>query len=344
MKASLCWLTILAAWLWVVGNSADTARGAASINRGDGLDRELAARMNAGGKAEISDDRRPYYLFTSFRGNGDDGLHLAISRDGYEWKALNQDRSYLESKVGKGRLMRDPCIVRGPDGMFQMVWTTGWWDQTIGYAGSSDLIHWSEPRAIPVMAHEPTARNCWAPELFYDEPKSRWLIFWATTIPGRFPETDRTSEDGKNHRIYYATTKDFKSFSQAELFFDPGFNVIDATILKSGGKYYMVFKDERVNPLKKNLRIAVADHVEGPYGNVSEAFTKDWVEGPSALKIGAEWFVYFDEYRAHRYGAMKSRDLRHWEDVSSKTSFPKDHRHGTVLQVSKSIAEGLEVK
>jgi hypothetical protein len=28
------------------------------------------------------------YLFTSFRGNGEDGLHLALSTNGYTWTAL----------------------------------------------------------------------------------------------------------------------------------------------------------------------------------------------------------------------------------------------------------------
>ena len=67
------------------------------------------------------------------------------------------------------------------------------------------------------MAHEPTARNAWAPELFYDEAKKQWLIFWATTIPGKFPETDSTGNNGLNHRIYYVTTKDFQTFSATKL-------------------------------------------------------------------------------------------------------------------------------
>jgi hypothetical protein len=51
--------------------------------------------------------------------------------------------------------------------------------------------------------------------------------------------------------MYYVTTRDFKTFSQTRLFFDPGFNVIDATVIKSGKRYYMVFKDERQNPVQK---------------------------------------------------------------------------------------------
>jgi len=303
--------------------------------------KKWAASLKTEQRAEATSDDQAYYLFTSFRGNGQDGLHFAMSRDGYRWTILDQDRSYLKPVVGKGQLMRDPCLVQGPDGTFHMVWTTGWYDQTIGYSSSKDLIHWSEQQALPVMAHEPTARNAWAPELFYDEAKKQWLIFWATTIPGKFPETDNTGNNALNHRIYYVTTKDFKTFSAAKLFFDPGFNVIDATLIKAGQKHYLIFKDERQNPVKKNLRLAVAESAEGPYQQVSEAFTKDWVEGPTAIKIGDEWLVYFDEYRDHHYGAVKSKDLKQWQDISGEMIFPKDHRHGSVLKITKALAEGL---
>src|SRR5207249_2284426 len=48
------------------------------------------------------------YLFTSFRGNGEDGLHLAWSTDGIKWQALNHDKGYLAPHVGRENLMRDP--------------------------------------------------------------------------------------------------------------------------------------------------------------------------------------------------------------------------------------------
>ena len=308
-----------------------------------GVNLLIAMAIGPAGKVTPSRafEARTQYLFTSFRGNGEDGLHMAISRDGYRWSTLNQDRSFLKPAVGKGKLMRDPCLAQTPDGTFHMVWTTGWSDQTIGYAWSKDLIQWSEQRAIPVMSHEPTARNAWAPELFYDDSRRQWLIFWATTIPGRFAATDQTGNNGYNHRIYYVSTRDFKTFSPTKLFFDPGFNVIDATILKSGKKYYLVFKDERQNPVKKNLRLATADSAEGPWGEVSEPFTRDWVEGPSAIKIGDDWLVYFDQYREHRYGAVKSKDLKGWQDISGELLFPADHRHGSVLRISAALAQKL---
>jgi beta-xylosidase len=301
----------------------------------------IAVGPAVGGSGSGSLQNRVHYLFTSFRGNGEDGLHLALSNDGYKWSTLNQDRSFLKPVVGKGRLMRDPCIAQAPDGIFHMVWTTGWTDQTIGYAWSKDLIEWRDQREIPVMTHEPTARNSWAPELFYDESKRTWLIFWATTIPGRFAQTDQTGNNGYNHRMYYVSTRDFKTFGPTRLFFDPGFNVIDATIIKAGKRFYLIFKDERQNPVKKNLRVAIADSAEGPYGQISEPFTRDWVEGPSAIKIGDDWLVYYDQYRDRRYGAMKSRDLKSWQDISKDLSFPADHRHGSVLRISAPIAKKL---
>ncbi len=281
------------------------------------------------------------YLFSYFVGNGEDGLHLAYSFDGLNWKPLNNSKSLLTPKVG-GKLMRDPCIIRGPEGTFHMVWTTSWSRKAIGYARSRDLVHWSEQKYIPVMEHEPRARNCWAPEVFYDEAGKQFLIFWSTTIPGRFPQTDKTGDNGLNHRIYFTTTRDFKTFSPTKLFYDPGFNTIDATIVKDDGRYIMFIKDETRHPPKKNIRVAVGRRAEGPYGPASKPIMGDyWAEGPSAIKIGDTWFVYFDKYRKGQYGAVKSRDLKNWEDISDKIHFPKGTRHGTIFRVSKPILTKL---
>jgi PelA/Pel-15E family pectate lyase len=283
------------------------------------------------------------YLFAYFKNNGEDGLHLAYSLDGLKWKALNEDKPYLTPAVGGEKLMRDPCVIQGPDGLFHMVWTTGWRGREIGVAHSKDLIRWSEQKAVPVMAEEPTAINCWAPEIFYDDRQKQYLIFWATTIPGRFPATESSEENGLNHRIYYVTTKDFRSYSKAALLYDGGFNVIDATIVKSANRYVMILKDETRNPVKKNLRIAVSAKATGPYGAASPPFSPDWVEGPTAARVNNEWVVYFDMYRDKRYGAVKSADLKNWAPVTDKLSMPAGARHGTVFTVSDGVLAQLLV-
>src|SRR5688500_16652968 len=107
-------------------------------------------------------------IFSYFKGHGD-GLHLAYSDDGLRWRALNNDSVILKPEAGIEKIMRDPCIIRGHDDIFHMVWTSGWTEKGIGYASSRDLLNWSPQQYLPVMQHEENARNCWAPEIFYDE-------------------------------------------------------------------------------------------------------------------------------------------------------------------------------
>lgn len=283
------------------------------------------------------------YLFSYFKGNGEDGLHLAYSEDGYSWTSLRGDSSFLQPAVSKDKLMRDPCIIRGADGRFHMVWTVSWNERGIGYASSQDLIHWSEQQYIPVMEHEPTARNCWAPEIFYDARKKQYMIYWATTIPGRFEKGDTTGDDKYNHRMYYTITKDFKTFTPTRLLYDKDFNVIDATIQQNGRQYVMFLKDETRKPPQKNLRIATGKQLTKGYSAPSAPITGQyWAEGPSVIKINGQWIVYFDKYTEHKYGAVASTDLQQWTDISDKVTFPKGARHGTVFTITKEELEKLK--
>ncbi|MCG6189462.1 glycoside hydrolase family 43 protein [Maribellus maritimus] len=283
------------------------------------------------------------YMFSYFMGNGEDGLHLAYSYDGLKWDALKNNQSFLAPQVGKDKLMRDPCIISGPDGKFHMVWTVSWGEKGVGYASSEDLIHWSEQRYIPVMEHEPAARNCWAPEVFYDNDSKQYLIFWSTTIPGRFPETESGGDSGYNHRMYYVITKDFKKFSETKLFYDQGFNVIDGTLVKAKNKYVLFLKNETRTPPEKNIRIATSEKLTEGYSQASEPITGDyWAEGPTPIKIGRYWIVYFDKYTNHNMGAVRSADMENWEDISKMISFPEGTRHGTVFKVSKKVLNKLK--
>jgi beta-xylosidase len=215
-----------------------------------------------------------------------------------------------------------------------MVWTVSWKERGIGYASSKDLVNWSQQQYIPVMEHEPTAQNCWAPEIYYDKKSRNYIIYWATTIPGRFPETEKLGDN--NHRMYYVTTRDFKTFSDTKLFYDQGFNVIDATIQQDGTRYVMFLKDETRNPPQKNLRVAFSNDAHGSYTKPSAPITGDyWAEGPTVLKPGNEWIVYFDKYTKHEYGAVKSADLQQWTDISDQVVFPKGTRHGTAFVITR---------
>lgn len=275
-------------------------------------------------------------LFTSFRDADQKYLRFLYSFDGYHW--TNVPGTFLEANVGTNKQFRDPSLACGPDGIFRLVWTAGWHgDQGFGCASSKDLIHWSEQKFVAVMTNEPTTVNVWAPEVFYDERDRDFIVVWASTIPGRFP--DKLEKHDNNHRLYYTTTHDFKKFAAAKLFFDPGFSVIDAFVLRDTARYVLVCKDNSRPNL--NLRVAFADSPLGPWGNVSEPFTQKFTEGPCALRIGDDWLIYFDAYREKIYGAMKTRDLKSFTDITPKVSFPEGHKHGTAIKVPRAILDGL---
>lgn len=289
-----------------------------------------------------------HLLFAYFKGNGADGLHLAHSADGLRWTALKGGASFLKPTAGRDKLMRDPSVLLGPDRTYHMVWTVSWQERGIGYASSKDLINWTEQRYLPVMEHEPGALNCWAPELFYDERAREFLILWATTIPGRFPRTDgqdaRPGTPGWNHRIYYTKTRDFKTFTRAALFYERGFNVIDAALARDGRRHVMFLKDETNKPFRpqKNIRLAFADRAEGPYTEPTEPVTgPEWAEGPTAVRVGRRWLLYFDKYRDKRYGLLVSEDLKSWTDLSAQLSLPTGIRHGTVFKAREETAKAL---
>jgi hypothetical protein len=277
------------------------------------------------------------YIFSYFKNNGQDGLHLAYSFDGYQFTALNKDSAFLAPTAGKDKLMRDPCIIKGADSLYHMVWTVSWNEKGIGYASSPNLVNWTDQKYIPVMEHEPNARNCWAPEITYDKKEKQYIIYWASTISGKFKE-DTTVERGYNHRMYYVTTKDFKEFSKAALLYDQGFNVIDATIIPDREDFLMFLKDETLKPVaQKNIRVAMSKNLTEGYSKASSPITGNyWAEGPTVMKIENTWIVYFDKYRDHQYGAVASTDLKTWTDISDKVLFPAGARHGTILKMNKA--------
>lgn len=271
-------------------------------------------------------------LFVYFKEPANMGVFFATSTDGYHWTPANKGRPWYPVEQ-PGELMRDPFIARGPDHEFHMVWTWGWRGQSIGYAHSPDLVHWSEQREIPLMAGTPGAANTWAPEIYWDAGKSKWLIVWSSTVEGRH----------EGNRIYSTLTADFKTFSHPEIFFDPGYMVIDATILQTAGKYYLVFKDERLEPLHKQVKIAEGDTLEGPWRNISEALTEPWSEGPSAVDLGGEYIIYYDHYRdPRRYEAIRSTDLRHWTPVTDRMTLPENAKHGGFLKLTAAELKRIQ--
>ena len=280
------------------------------------------------------------YLFTSFHEPADKGLRMLYSYDGYHWNDL--DTVLLKPNVGNQKVMRDPSMVLGPDGVFHLVWTSSWrGDKGFGYASSKDLIHWSDEEFIPVMEYEPTTVNTWAPELFYDDAQEQFVVIWASCIPGRFEKG--LEEDSNNHRMYATTTKDFKSFTDTKLFLDPGFSVIDAVIVKRAANDYVLVLKDNTRP-ERDIKVAFSNSPLGPWQNVSKAFTDNFTEGPSVVKVKDDWLIYYDSYRKKIYEASSTRDFVHFTNITDKVEVPEGHKHGTIITVKKKVVRQLVAK
>lgn len=274
----------------------------------------------------------------------DEALHLAVSSDGRAFHPIDAGAPTLRGAVGTGRL-RDPFIGVGPGGLFHLLATDGWSSTQIVHATSPDLRTWSRQRLIPVMAGVAGAHNAWAPEFFFDERAGLYHLIWSSVV-----DLERSADDrdwpnvGQDHRIWHCVTADFETFSAADQFFDPGYSVIDATVVRHDGRFLMAFKDERgVNDVSTDHKhILVTTFGEPgrgfsePVGPISPAA----VEGPTFFQYDGGLVLLYDHFLEGRYGASFSSDGFTWSPIH--VDLPAGVRHASVLTLAALWPSWLE--
>ena len=278
------------------------------------------------------------HLFSFFRTEME-ALHLALSKDGFTFDSVNRNRPVLEGTVNTCTL-RDPFLIQSGHGVFHLLASDGWESTSIIHASSNDLIDWSEQAAVPVMDDVPGTRNSWAPEAFYDKESGLFRLIWSSTV------CENPAKDERDHRIWSCETEDFHEFAESRLFFDPGYNVIDATVVPYGDAYLMAFKDERGENRKrteyKALRTALSLRGAGPFESVSELITPSLVEGPALYKIDGLWMMLYDYFHHHHYGASLSEDGIDWRVSGVEVILPEGARHGSVIEIDDEVANRLK--
>jgi len=274
-------------------------------------------------------DLTQYFLFCYFL-QQNQGMCYAISTDGFSWQPLNNSRPYLVPNVDSQKLMRDPSINLGPDGIYRVVWTTGWHGTNIGYAYSKDLIHWSQEQLLPVMKNMMGTKNCWAPEIFYDSLQHQYMIFWSSAVDTVWS-------------IYYTTTRNFKYFSKPEILFYNGGKgggkagnqgPIDAFIFNDKTRFILFYKKDD-NTRVPDLYYRFGKTPQGPWLKENGPITpSSGDEGPSCVKDGNEYRVYTDPFESHQAFVCVSTDLEKWKQFHTNLKMS----HGTVLKISPAMA------
>jgi beta-xylosidase len=344
------------------GSSAVRVTLTATVSRGAAkTTRAFAATVPARPEVEA----KKGYLFSYFTGEGTatgEQVYFSLSQgnDPLHWQQLNNSNPVLTSSLGETGL-RDPFIIRSPQGdkFYQIatdlkIYGNGNWDaaqrtgsKSIMVWESTDLVHWTDQRLVKVSPD--TAGNTWAPEAFYDPTIGAYVVFWASKL---YAATDTAHAGSSYNRMMYATTRDFWTFSEPKVWKDPGYSVIDSTMIEHNGTYYRFTKDERDQSssspcskfiiAEKSARIRDAD-----YDFVAECIGQNAMsrgEGPLIFKDNdaEKWHLFIDEFGGRGYVPLESTDLDsgRWTP-STDYALPGRPRHGTVLPVTRAEYDRL---
>lgn len=291
------------------------------------------------------------YLFAYFTGNdntrNEEAIRFAVSDDGYNFKALNNDRPIINSAlIAETGGVRDPHILRGPDNCFYMVVTdmvsARGWDSNRGMVllKSCDLIHWTHS-AINIQKkykNQENLKRVWAPQTIYDPKAKKMLIYWSMQH-GDGPDI-----------IYYAyANKDFTDIEGTpKPFFIPqdGKSCIDGDIVYKDGVYHLFYKTEgHGNGIKS---ATTRDLTSGKWTEQPDykQQTKEAVEGAGTFKLIGEdkYILMYDVYMKGGYDFTESTDLVHFKNTDKKVSMNFHPRHGTIIPITAAEMARLKKK
>ena len=330
---------------------------------------------------EVSEDDYVGYLFVHFIGNEAAASHeqtyFSISEDGLNWSELNGGNAVLTSDIGESGL-RDHFIARAPEGdKYYMIATdlsiyhnAGNWAGAGGSGShgivvweSDDLVNWSEPWIAEIA---PENAGCtWAPEFIYDESTGEYVVYWSATSI-ELDENGEIAQEYENHTIYYAKTRDFRTFTDAQIYHSGGkqedgtpIKVIDSTMIENDGTYYRYTKNE----MNGTIMVDKSDAILGTFTEIdSDTLSSDVpatvgaVEGPIIFKMNEktedgkdQWCLMVDRFaRGQGYYPLITTDLDSGEFTmlsDDEFSMPTDvhkYRHGYVMPVTAAEYDALQ--
>ncbi|SHF23898.1 hypothetical protein SAMN05444362_104251 [Dysgonomonas macrotermitis] len=329
----------------------------------------LAVLMCAGtivAKVPGEKDMKAYLLV--YFSDDTHSLHMAVSTDGYSFTSLNDGNPVIAGDtiaVQKG--IRDPYIMRGPDGQFYLAMTdlhifaqkagyrtTEWEREGEKYAWgnnrglvlmkSKDLINWSRIN-LDVSKSFPGLEDigcAWAPEIIYDEDQDRLMLYFTM----RF--------GNGNNRLYYAyMNKEFTAMeTEPKLLFEypKDISYIDADITKVGNKYHMFYV---AHDGGSGIKQAVSESINGGYQYDPEWYDPEpkACEAPNVWKrIGEDkWVLMYDIFgiKPHNFGFSETSDfinftnLGHFNEGVMKTTNFSSPKHGAVIHLTGEEAQRL---
>lgn len=342
----------------------------------DGKSAEKTFQVTVKAKSTKS-EKTSAYLFAYFTGTEgkatDEQIYFSLSKDGSKWQDLTDNGSpVLTSDLGdKG--VRDPYLVRSPKGdKFYLIATDlsiyhrgGWGKAQATTKGSTkliiwesdNLVDWSEPRSVDVAGKIPGAGCAWAPEAFYDEDTGNYVVYWATA-------SDESNKVGDRMNMYYATTRDFRTFSDPVLWIDREHSIIDTTMIKVGDTYYRASGDGQIT-IEKSKSIYDGWEIIGTLKDIfnNDKYSGSKLEGPEFFKYNEDDYLTDDSgnkvvtyglmcdqyaegkgYLPFRTTDIADQSTKSWSPATDVNFGALKKRHGTILPITDEEYKAIKAK
>lgn len=287
------------------------------------------------------------YIFCYFVGNKpeEERIHFAVSEDGYNFKALNNNEPMIIQTKGK-KCVRDPYIFKGQDDFYYIVGTDmkceeGWLsNHSLVTWKSKDLITWTDETIIDIRDFDgdfKTTTRAWAPQVMWDEQKQKYMFYWA-----------HSDEKNDVAQMYYAYSDDMKTITEPKpMYVRPGIQTIDGDIgyNKKTGEYYLYFKHDE----DQTIAYVKSKKLNGPYNEpcVVVSLAKTGVEGSEIYNINGTdtWVMVMDEYGTDRFFMQQTTDFENFKVIKSEDySMSFNPRHGSICAITDEEYQKLLVR
>jgi hypothetical protein len=263
----------------------------------------------------------------------DYGLHLAVSRDGLEWTPLNQNSPVATPTAGQ-RGLRDPFILRKQDGTFVVLATDlkgtdfSQNSQYLHVWDSTDLTSLTGYRRIQLHTMN---THTWAPTAFWDASRGEYGIVYS-------------ANNGRDvFMVNY--TSDFRAVSSPQVYFSPGFNVLDGDIVVDGGTTYLYYKN-----MDDGLLYGARSATGAPnsYTTYTSGLRQGGaIEAPLLLKTNeGGWRLWGDSFSPvnNDYYAWSSTNIgaNAWTALNQRSYTPPlNAKHGSIVGITTAEYDAL---
>jgi len=114
-----------------------------------------------------------------------------------------------------------------------------------------------------------------SPNLFYDESNKEWIVTWSCTLVRNAIQAFQEDVE-HNPRIWYATTRDFVTYSAPQVLFDNKLRR-PRRADPPRRRAYILLHNDNTRPMQ-NLRVAFSNSPTGPWGPSTNAFTAKFTD------------------------------------------------------------------